>query len=93
MNTEQLEVLNPVADTIARAVGIVPRPADLANKRLGLYWNLKPNGDVALLRAAEHLRKRYPNLTCDLISGSRPATKDKLDEVKRHDIVLSATGD
>ena len=93
MNINQLEVLNPVADTIARGIGIVPRPADLANKRLGLYWNLKPNGDIALLRVADHLKTRFPSLTCDLIHGSRPGTKDKVDDAKRHDIVLSASGD
>ena len=93
MNFNQLEVLNPVADTIATAIGIIPRPRELTNKRLGLYWNSKPNGDIALLRVAEHLKNRFPNLSCDLILGNRPGIKEKVDEAKRHDVVLSASGD
>ena len=93
MDNSRLEVLNPVADTITRAVGIAPRPRDLSNKRLGLYWNSKPNGDVALLRVGEHLKNRFPNLSCDLIFGGKPGIKERVDEAKRYQVVLGATGD
>ncbi len=91
--SERLEVLNPVADTMARAVGVVPRPKDLANKRLGLYWNAKGGGDVALLRVAEHLGNRFPGVSCELIHSSVAGVKEKLDQAKRYDVVLGATGD
>ena len=93
MNNNRLEVLNPVADTITREIGIAPRLPDLSNKRLGLYWNSKPNGDVALLRVAEQLKNRFANLTCELIFGGKPGIKERVDEAKRYQVVLGATGD
>ena len=91
--SERLEVLNPVADTMARAVGTVPRPKDLANKRLGLFWNSKIGGDVALLRVAELLGNRFPGVSCELIHSGKPGTKEQMAQAKRYDVVLGATGD
>ena len=41
---------------------ITPRVDTLEGKRVGLWWNGKPNGDVFLNRVAELLEKNYKNI-------------------------------
>lgn len=52
------ELVNP--EGAARAVGLTPapRPASLEGKTIGLAWNGKPGGDVALESIAELLSQR-----------------------------------
>ena len=59
----RLEVLNPQAQTSEEVVKAAARPADLAGKRIGLYWNLNAGGHHALSRAAELLAQRFPGTT------------------------------
>lgn len=35
----------------------------LSGKRIGLWWNTKPHGEIALSAAAEAIEKRYENVT------------------------------
>ena len=93
VQSHKLEVHNPVANTTARAAGVAPRLADLSGKRLALYWNAKPNADSTLLRIAENLKRRFTGLTCDLIIGSRPGLKERVDEARHYDAVVAASGD
>jgi len=65
-----LEVLNPVAEIIRAAVPAARRPDSLEGKRVGLFWNNKPGGDVALAAVAEELSKRYPGITFRNYLGS-----------------------
>ncbi len=58
-----LEILNPQAKTAEEVVKASPRPASLAGKRIGLYWNLKAGGDHALTHAAKLLAERFPGAT------------------------------
>lgn len=55
-----LKVFNPVARSVEMRVDPAPRPSDLDGKRVGLYWNMKDGGDVALSRVEERLRERFP---------------------------------
>lgn len=55
-----LEVCNPVAPTSSASVTPAPRPTTLDGKAIGLYWNYKQGGDVALARVEELLRRRFP---------------------------------
>ena len=56
----ELKVLNPAARSLENTIEPAPRVADLNGKRVGLYWNMKDGGDVALRRVEERLRERYP---------------------------------
>ena len=57
----EIEVFNPVAETVKAHVAPAVRPTDLAGKRIGLYWNYKSGGDLALAHVKELLGKRYPD--------------------------------
>lgn len=57
-----LVVCNPVAVPRAEGVKLAPRLDTLNNKRIAFFWNSKPGGDVALLRAEERLRERFPDI-------------------------------
>ena len=58
-----LEVLSPIAHLDVKEFPLARRPNDLPGARIGLLWNLKARGDVALLRVAELLKERFKNLT------------------------------
>jgi len=81
----RLQVLNPVAQKVEKKGALAPRLPKLEGKHIGLYWNLKSGGDVALKRAGELLKAKYAGLETKMYIGSvgsthRMATKD---DVKR----------
>ena len=56
-----LTVLNPRGEREASiARGISPRLATLEDKRIGIYWNGKPDGDFYWDTIEELLRKKFP---------------------------------
>ncbi|MBI4338618.1 MAG: hypothetical protein HY680_01550 [Chloroflexi bacterium] len=69
----RIQVLNPVAP---RFIKTTHRPASrlqtqtLNGKVVGLYWNLKPGGEVALKRISERLAERFSNVSFRWYSGS-----------------------
>jgi hypothetical protein len=59
-----LKVLHPRGEREAvPARGISPRIAKLDGKRIGLYWNGKPDGDYFWETIEELLKKRVPTAT------------------------------
>jgi hypothetical protein len=66
----QLEVLNPVAATVPHSVKSAPRLHGLEGATIGLYWNMKAGGDVALDRTEELLRQRFPGSKFRRYTGS-----------------------
>lgn len=56
----KLEVANPVAESTVVSIPPAARPTDLNGLTVGLYWNIKAGGDVALDRTEELMRARYP---------------------------------
>ena len=58
----RLQVLNPVAQTVQHKVDPAPRLDGLGGKTIGLYWNMKAGGDVALQRVADLLDARYQDV-------------------------------
>lgn len=57
-----MEILNPVAELIRATVPPAPRLESLQGKTVGLYWNLKAGGNIALAAAAEELSRRHPGM-------------------------------
>ena len=89
----KLEILNPVAQVLVRKTSLAPRLATLENKRIGLYWNSKPGGEVALTRISELLESRFGGMDFKLIRSSVPGPKDRVEEAKTFDGVIGTTGD
>ncbi len=57
-----LEVLNPAALVKVKEFQVAKRPNNLSGTRIGLLWNVKARGDIALNRVAELLKQRFKNL-------------------------------
>jgi hypothetical protein len=56
-----LRVLNPRGERDpGQARGISPRVAELEGKRIGLYWNGKPDGDYFWDTIEGLLKKKFP---------------------------------
>ena len=65
-----LRIYNPVAVAVKTKLEPAKRAVDLRGKRIGLYWNMKAGGDVALVRCEELLSKRFPGATFKHYRGS-----------------------
>jgi hypothetical protein len=95
----QLEVLNPVAISDEKNIPPAARPEDLTGKRVGLYWNIKSGGDVALDRVEEVLKERFPGITTSRHIGSvgfimRHLTPDDAEKIAQTcDMVVGTTND
>ena len=66
----KLTVHNPVAQTVEQAVKPANRLRDPDGATIGLYWNMKAGGDVALDRTEALLRQRYPSARFRRYTGS-----------------------
>jgi len=103
--TDQYEVLSPWAEADPIPLeGISPRPADLAGKKIGLFYNVK-RASQPMLTAVEHrLKERFP--TCEIhwyfntlppgkgVSELAGPDKAKFEEWARGvDAVVGAVGD
>ena len=66
-----IDILSPVA---AKYTGLTVRPAQrldtLDGKTIGLYWNQKSGGDVALARISELIQQRFPEVRFKKYTGS-----------------------
>jgi ABC-type Fe3+-hydroxamate transport system substrate-binding protein len=71
------ELVNP--EGAARAVGLTPapRPTSLEGKTVGLAWNGKPGGDVALESIAELLSQSDPSVRFIKYWQSHPESRSE----------------
>ena len=94
-----IKVRNPVADPVIEKVTPARRLADLSGKRIGLYWNIKAGGDLALEHVHDILGKRYPGTTFthylgDVGMGTRHCTAALADRItKEVDAVVGTSAD
>jgi hypothetical protein len=90
-----LRVHNPVATKAPLYVKSAQRKGSLAGKRIGLIWNGKPGGDIALNVLEEHIAKRYPDATFWRSDWySYPFTDGQLQQIEDHcDVAIGTTGD
>ena len=92
----RLDVMNPVAPVLGEvsAAPMAPRPSSLEGKTIGLLWNGKANGDVALKRAGELIRQRIPDVTLRFYSGALPVPKFIMEQAKTEvDVAIGCTAD
>jgi len=91
-----LEVLHPVAVSqgkIDRAE-LAPVPQSLGGKRVGLLWNAKRGGEVALRRSGEILQERFQDCQVTFYPGMMPAPKAIMERAKQDcDVIIGATAD
>lgn len=101
---EQLTVVNPVAvaeptTPAADRFPLAPRPASLAGLTVGLFWNGKNHGDVALARTREAVGKLFEDVRFVEYLGDKggltryasPALQDRI--VAECDVVVGTTAD
>jgi hypothetical protein len=95
VGSHQLDVLNPTADKYGTDVaGLAPRPRSIAGRTVGLLWNGKPNGDIALRAIGAELESRFEGLETRLYSGSIPCDRKLLEQVAAEcAVVVGATAD
>ena len=92
-----LEVLNPIAQIEVQRGKPAPRVPDLNNKTIGLYWNRKARGDVALRKVEELLKKRFTDLKFTWFETPCcvELTKAQVETLKnsKNEVVIGTTGD
>ncbi len=91
-----LEVLNPVAQSQGETnvTAIARRPGTLDGLTLGLIWNSKRGGEIALLKAAELISNKFKNVKVIRYDGSMPCENDLIERAKQEsDIFVGSTGD
>jgi hypothetical protein len=94
-----LKIRNPVAPSVQTRIDPAPRVPDLAGKRVGLYWNMKAGGDVALQRVHELLSERFPTAQFayhqgDIGAMTRRMTKPLADKIAAEsDVIVGTTAD
>ena len=97
-SNKHLEIFDPIAPGKLKKVQLSPRSKVLSGKRLGLFWNRKPNGDVLLSRFSEILKAYYQDITIEWLQGKGdPAQKAPYSALKeaqeKCDGVILASGD
>jgi hypothetical protein len=93
-----IEVLNPVAPSRTAEIRIGSKVDSIEGKRIGLFWNRKPNGDLVLSRIGDLLKNRYPDIEVGWLEGkndpAQSAPEATLKEAgEKSDFVVLATAD
>jgi hypothetical protein len=94
---KSLKILNPVGVLNFLPMPPAKRLTELKKKKIGLYWNGKARGNVALDRVREIFSQRYEGLTFEWFETpiSTEASPEWFQNVKRKgvDAVVGSTGD
>ena len=90
-----LKVLNPRSEIeMALALGVTPRISDIEGKRIGLYWNGKPDGDFFWDTIEGLLKEKYPSVTVLRYNGPGDLGEIMAEKVaKEVDTLLYGVGD
>jgi len=94
---DALRVLSPVGVLRFKPIPHAPRVKDLNGKKIGLYWNHKARGNVALDRVRELLSERFTGLTFEWFETpvSVEASGEWFTNVRNNggDAFVASTGD
>lgn len=101
MSTRQWLLMSPVGDLPRAASEGAGKPHDLSGKKIGLFWNGKPGGDVLLTEVGLGLSGRFPGLKIVKFWEARPETvtaygnpADNLRFMAQHaDLVIGTNAD
>ena len=94
-----ITIFNPVALPVEKRLPAAARIDGIDGKRIGLYWNMKPGGDVGLREVERLLSERYPNARFSYFEGDigalmkkvTPAAADRI--AKECDAIVGTTAD
>jgi hypothetical protein len=91
-----LHVLNPVSRKVQESLANAQRLTSLDGRRIGLYWNHKPGGDIALKRTRELLESKFPGLQTTTYVGSvggayHQVTKGDVERIARECVAVVGT--
>ena len=93
----RLRVLNPVVARKFKPMPPANRVSDLSKSKIGLYWNYKKHGDVALNRVKELLSEIFQELSFEWLETGpvNEATEEWFENVRQREIsaVIATTGD
>jgi hypothetical protein len=92
----KLKLLNPEATSQGdvHTFPVAPRPSTLDGKTVGLLWNDKRGGDLALRRVGQLLQDRFKNVTVIPYQGPRGYPKSLLEQAfEECDVFVGSTGD
>lgn len=88
------EVYDPTAEYEAVIHKSAPRPGDLNNKKVGLFWNGKPSGNIILDSIGELLQGRYGGIQLTFYNAGFPAAPEMIQRMAAEsDVVIASTGD
>ena len=96
---QEWELLTPRAPSRISGVDLAPRIDIFDGKRVGLFWNVKANGDIFLIRVGELLRERFKDVKIveflpgkpDTTLGASPSEIKSV--VEKCDVAILATAD
>jgi hypothetical protein len=93
-----LSILNPIGMVETQLMEPAPRLTDLNGKRIGLFWNTKMRGDLALRKVEELLKQRFSDLeftwfeSKTYAEGLRPEEVEKIKGL-RNQAMVGTSGD
>lgn len=92
--TSELKIINPVAAQDDRSFPTAARATSFEGKTLGLAWNGKPGGNVALERLAQSIQERHEGLKVLKFYDDIPFGRETIDMcIAKADLVVGSTGD
>ena len=90
---DSISVRNPVAKRALKATPLAPRVKSLQGQTLGLWWNAKEGGNIALERIGDALVKRY-GVKIHKVYSPYPAPKNLIEDMAQNaTVVIGSTGD
>ena len=96
-NSFSLRVMNPVGVLNFKPMPPARRLTEFKNKKIGLYWNHKARGNVALDRVKELLSQRFEGMSFEWFETpiSVEASKEWFENVRKKGVdgVVGSTGD
>lgn len=91
-----MEIYLPQAPTVGTRAQIKPAPrvTTLDGKRVGLLWNHKARGDVALDAIGKALQNRFRDVRLVHVRGTNPTNDDVLAKATADcDVVIGSSAD
>ena len=91
-----LEVLDPnaISEGETKVSGAARRPKSLDGLTLGLLWNGKRGGEIALRKAGELIKARFKDVKVDFYNGTQPCEKKLIEQARKEcDVFIGSTGD
>jgi len=88
------EVYDPTAEYETVVYEPALRLKGLNNRKVGLFWNGKPSGNVMLDSLGELLQRRYEGIELKFYNAGFPAAPEMIKQIAAEsDVVIGATGD